>query len=82
MRYTSSTCNTLHWYFCYIYFINIPITDYRSAFGPTLNGIAFSSVLMQRNSPKTVIIITLMIVTSHQVSVLGNAPLYIQHIIK
>lgn len=57
---------------------HILIRNHKSAFGPTLRGIAVSSVRIHKNSPRTVIMTTLIALHSHHDSVLGKAPLYIQ----
>lgn len=45
---------------------------YRSVFVPKLNGIAFISVLMHKNSPQTHIIVTQMMFSSHHEKVDGK----------
>lgn len=55
--------------------INKNYLFYKSALVPRLRGIAFISVLMQRNSPQTQVIVTQMTLNIHQENVVGKAAL-------
>lgn len=55
------------------FFNNIFI--HKSTFGPRPKGIAWSSVLIQRNSPRTQVIVSETILRSHQEKELGKEEL-------
>ena len=59
-------------------FMNLKFRCYKSTFGAIDKGIALSSVRMHKNSPKTVIMIMAIVVTSHHDTVFGRYPFMYQ----